>query len=74
MDGVQEYLDHPALIGTGAFPETVRTLCFHGLEQSALDVVFLNLLRLHFLIEPTMYVSKDIGFSVYVFFTMLESC
>ena len=72
MDKSERYLEYPVLYTTGDFPEMAMRLILEALQIRAYDQALINVLRIHFLVNPQRYLHRHNPTNIYTMFLMLQ--
>ena len=68
----EPFLEYPVLYTTGDFPQMALGIIKEELEGQAFDEALVNVLRIHFLVNPERFVGRHNPTSIYTSFLMLD--
>lgn len=72
VDKVERFLEYPVLYTTGDFPQMALGIVKETLKAKAYDEALVNMLRVHFLVNPERFVGRDNPTHIYTCFLMLD--
>ena len=67
-----QFLEHPTLYTTGDFPQMAMGIIKEALNEKAFDEALVNVLRLHFLVNPERFVGPHNPTNLYTTFLTLD--
>ena len=72
MNKIDRFLEYPVLYTTGDFPQMALGMVKESLNAKAYDEALVNVLRVHFLVNPERFVGRHNPTHVYTCFLMLD--
>ena len=72
MNKVDRFLEYPVLYTTGDFPQLALGLVKEALQAKAYDEALVNVLRVHFLVNPERFVGRNNPTHIYTSFLILD--
>lgn len=68
----KQFLDYSLLYTTGDFPQMAMGIIKETLERQAFDEALVNMLRIHFLVNPERFVGRHNPTNLYTMFLLLD--